>query len=117
MDPHLESTPTKPGETSSFWVLGARLTWVFVGPVVLLGTTYGIISRGTGWLTGFDALFGIVAALMLLGRWTEQRSGAAMTISGEPATPEQFKRYATVLIPVVAVVWVGANLLGNHVLK
>ena len=111
-----DSTPAKPGEISSFWVLGARLTWIFVGPVALLGITYGIVSGGTGWLTGFDLAFVVVAGLMLLGRWTEQRSGSAMTVTGEPTTPEQLKRYVTILIPVVAAVWIIANVVGNHVL-
>jgi hypothetical protein len=117
MDPNLEPTRAKPNEISSFWVLVARLTWIFVGPLALLGITYGIVSGGAGWLTGFDAAFGIVAGLMLLGRWAEQRSGTAMTLTGEPATPEQLKRYVTILVPVTAGVWVIANVVGNHVLR
>jgi len=117
MDPNLESTPAKPGEIRSLWVLGARVTWVMLGPVALLGITYGIVSGGSGWLTGFDAAFGVAAGLMLLSRWAEQRSGSATTLTGNPATSEQFKRYVTILIPVTAAVWVTANLVGNHVLK
>jgi hypothetical protein len=116
MDPNLQSTPAKPGEISSFWVLGARLTWVGVGPLALAGITYCIVSGGTGWLTGFDAAFGIVAGLMLLGRWVEQNSGSATTLTGEPATSEQLRRYVTILVPVTAAVWVIANVVGNHVL-
>jgi hypothetical protein len=114
MDP--QSSPPKPGEITSFWVLGARLTWIIAGPVALVGITYGIVSGGTGWLTGLDAAFGVVAGLMLLGRWAEQRSGSAITLTGEPATPEQLKRYVTILIPVTAAIWVIANIVGNHVL-
>ena len=117
MDSHnSQSPPTKTGEINSFWVLGARLTWVFLGPVALLAITYGIVTGGTGWLTAFDAAFAVVAALMLLGRWTEQRSGSAMTLTGQPATDEQLKHYVTVLIPVAVAVWVVANVVGNHVL-
>lgn len=117
MAPHLESPNTEPGEITSLWVLGARLTWISVGPVVLLGIAYGIVSKGTGWLTGLDAAFAIVAGLMLLGRWVEQRSGAATTATGKPATAEQFKRYVTILIPVVVAIWIIANYVGNHVLR
>jgi hypothetical protein len=117
MNPNLESTPAKPGEIRSFWVLGARLTWIIVGPVALLGISYGIVYGGYGWLTGLDAAFGTVAGLMLLGRWSEQRSGSATTLTGEPATSEQLKRYVTILIPAAAALWVIANLVGNHVLK
>lgn len=112
-----EPTTPKPGEISSFGVLGARLTWILAGPIALLGITYGIVSSGTGWLTRLDAAFCVVAGLMLLGRWVEQRSGTATTLTGEPATPGQLKRYITILIPAAAVVWVIANVVGNHVLK
>jgi hypothetical protein len=117
MDPNSESTTANAGEISSLWVLGARLTWVIIGPAALLGITYGIVSGGAGWLTGFDAAFGIVAGLMLLGRWAEQRSGSAVTLTGEPATFQQLKRYVMMLILVTAAIWVVANLVGNHVLN
>lgn len=117
MNSNLKSTPVRPGEINSFWVLGARVTWVIVGPMALLGITYGIVSRGTGWLTGFDAAFGMVAGLMLLGRWVEHRSGSAITLKGEPATFDQLKRYVVLLIAVVAAAWIIANLVGNHVLQ
>lgn len=117
MNSNLESTAAKLVQNDSIWVLGARLTWVMAGPVALMGLTYAIVSRGTGWLTGFDAAFAIVAGLMLLGRWVEQRSGSATTIKGEPATLEQLKRYVTILLAVAVAVWIVANLLGNHVLN
>lgn len=120
MNTNLESsTPDtpKPGEIRSFTVLGARVTWILAGPLALLGITYGIVSSGTGWQTDLDVAFGIVLGLMLLGRWVEHRSGAATTLTGEPATPEQFRHFATLLPPLAAAVWVIANIVGNHVLK
>jgi hypothetical protein len=117
MTPNSESSSSRPGEISSFSVLGARLTWVLAGPLILLGIAYGIVSHGTGWLTGLDAAFGIVTALMLLGRWVEYRSGSATSLTGEPATQEQFKRYMTALPLLAVAVWIIANIVGNHVLK
>ncbi len=117
MNPDFDSTPAQPGEITSVWVLGARLTWVVFGPVALAAIAYGIVSGGTGWLTALDAAFVVVAGLMLLGRWVEQRSGSATTMTGKPATPEHLKRYVTILIPLVAAVWITANLVGNHVLE
>jgi len=117
MNSNPRSTTVEPCPNDSILVLGARLTWVMVGPVALLGLTYAIVSRGTGWLTGFDAAFAIVAGLMLLGRWVEQRSGTATTIKGQPATFEQLKRYVAILMAVAAGVWIVANLLGNHLLQ
>lgn len=103
----------KPGEITSFGVLGARLTWLAVGPIALLGIAWGIVTRGKSWFTGLDVAFAAVVGLMILGRWVEQRSGAATTLTGEAATLRQCKRYAAVLLVVAAVVWVAANLLGK----
>jgi hypothetical protein len=112
-----EDIGPKPGEITSFGVLVARLTWVLAGPLALIGFVYGIVSSGAGWLTGLDVGFAIVVLLMLLGRWVDQRSGTATTVTGEPATPAQLRRYVTILIPGAAVVWVVANVVGNHVLN
>ena len=117
MDHESESTPTHAEQITSFWVLGARVSWVILGPVALVGITYAIITGGTGWLTLLDVAFGFTAGLMLLGRWVEHRSGAATTLTGEPATTEQLRRYVMILIPVTAAVWGAANLVGNHVLN
>lgn len=91
------------------------MTWVTVGPVAVILLFVLIIANGSGWFTFLDASFGIVVGLMLLGRWIEQRSGAATTPTGEPATHEQFLRYMKGLPLVAAGLWVVANLLGNHV--
>jgi hypothetical protein len=111
------STPAKPGEITSFSVLVARLLWVLAGPLALLGITYSIMSGGTGWLTGRDAAFGIVVGLMLLGRWYEHRSGEATTLTGEVATPEDFRRYMRLVPALAVVIWVVANALGNHIIN
>ncbi len=106
----------RPGEITSFTVLGARLTWVALGPLAFAALAAGIVYRGQGWFTGLDALFGVVVGLMILGRWVEQRSGVATTVTGEPATVAQCKRYVALLLLVAAATWIVANLLGNHVL-
>ncbi|MFH0980718.1 MAG: hypothetical protein V2A79_04175 [Planctomycetota bacterium] len=117
MKTNLGSTEEKKaGEINSFTVLGGRLTWVILGPFALLLITAGIVTRGGGWFTGLDAAFGVVVGLMILGRWVEQRSGTATTLTGEPATVEQCKRYTAILLLVTAAVWVTANVLGNHLL-
>jgi hypothetical protein len=118
MKPNAESVEAKekPGEIRSLSVLGARVTWFFLGPAALMLILVGIVSRGDGWLTALDAAFGVVVGLMILGRWVEQRSGAAMTVTGQPATVAQYRRYITRLPPAAVAVWVVANVLGNHIL-
>lgn len=105
-----------PGQINSLSVLGARLTWAFLGPAALLLTTIGIVSNGTGWLTALDAFFGIVVILMLLSRWVEHRSGTSTTLMGEPASDAHFRKYMKALPPLAVVVWIVANILGNHAL-
>lgn len=106
----------KPAEISSLGVLGARLSWVALGPVALLAVTWGIATRGGAWFTGLDALLCVIAGLMILARWVERRSGAATTLTGEPATIAQCKRYTLVLLVVAVVAWAVANLIGQHAL-
>lgn len=105
-----------PGQINSLSVLGARLTWVCIGPAALLFTTIGIIANGTGWLAGLDLFFGVVVGLMVLGRSVDHRSGLSLTLSGEPATDAQSRRYTTIAPPLAAGVWIVANTLGNPVL-
>jgi len=113
---------TKPVDTGtsgpgSLTVVIGRLVWMLVGPMVLAAITYNIVTRGVGWLTVWDATYGIVVLLTIAGRWVEMRSGSALTATGEPATIEHFKRYLVILLVVAAVVWVVANALGNHLLR
>lgn len=103
-------------EISSGTVLLGRVMWMMLGPVALFFITLAIITKGGGWFGAEDALYGVIVALMIGGRWIEQRSGAARTATGEPATVEHFKRYARVLVPASVAMWVVANALGNHVL-
>ena len=103
------------GEVTSVVVLLGRPIWVILGPMLMFLTTYAIVTRA-GWFTPWDAAFGVVVALMVGGRWVEQRSGSAMTWTGAPATVEHFRRYIRVLLPLAGGVWVAANVLGNHVL-
>lgn len=114
-DPRTENE-THVGEAKTATVLLGRLMWMLFGPVILAYTIYIIVSRGEGWLTPWDAVFVIVAALMIGGRWIEQRSGTAMTATGERATPEDFARYVRILLPAAIGVWIVANVVGNHLL-
>ncbi|HEY3245302.1 MAG TPA: hypothetical protein VGM03_18325 [Phycisphaerae bacterium] len=105
------------GEIRSLSVLLGRLMWIAFGPIALVLISLGIVTRGTGWLTALDLAFGVVVALMLLGRWAEHRSGVATRASGEPATDEDFRRYVRVFSAVALGIWVAANVLGNHLLR
>lgn len=111
----LAGEPKRPTITTLAGLL-ARLVWVILGPMALLLLAAGIVTQGSGWLTWLDAAFLIVLGLMMLCRGLDQRSGASTTLTGEPATAEQYRRYVMILPIVGVVVWAGANLVGNHVL-
>lgn len=105
-----------PKPIDSIWVLGARLTWISLGPLLLIIATTAIVSQGQGWTTFVDGVFAVAVGLMILGRWVEMRSGSATTADGQPAHWGHFRRYVQVLLPFALSVWVVANIVGNHVL-
>lgn len=100
--------------TNSALVLLGRVFWMFLGPMILVFLGYSIVRIGNGWFTPADIAFLVVVGVLVLARWLEVRGGNPQTASGEPATPEQFRRYI-LLAPLVGImVWIGANLIGNH---
>ena len=117
------ATESKPGAEkpaegiTSISVILARVMWTLLGPAAAALAILGIATRGNGWFTPLDTVYGIVVALMLCGRWFEQRSGMGTTVTGAPSTIQHFRRYVVMLLLVTAVAWAGANLIGNHVLR
>ncbi len=106
---------TRAAKGSSGLALLGRLMWMMWGPMLLLFISYTIITNG-GWITAWDAAFVVVVALMVGGRWLEQRSGSAMTATGAVASIDNFRKYVRVLLLLAAVAWITVNILGNHFL-
>jgi hypothetical protein len=111
----MQSAPQN--ESTSGTVFLARFFWLFLGPMALFVLAAAIVNSGTGWATPLDAAFLIFAGLIMLARWYDLRSGEGRDVYGKPATVAAFPKYASWAIPTAFAVWVGANLLGNHVLK
>jgi hypothetical protein len=107
----MSDTPT----TSMAVVLG-RMFWMAMGPILAAISLYYIGTAGTGWLTFADLLYFLIVGGMLLGRWVEFRGGNPQTSTGEPATPADLRRYVVTLTVLGPVLWVLANLIGNHLL-
>ena len=99
---------------TSFPAVAGRLFWMFVGPFALAVSAIGIAGRRDGWLGPSDLFYFVVLAGMYLGRWTEFRSGAALTATGEPATALDLRRYAWGLGLLGLGAWVAANLIGHR---
>jgi hypothetical protein len=109
--------PNERPSLNSMTVLFLRVGWIMVGPFAMALTLYGIATVGRGWATALDGLFFVFLAMTIGCRWLEMRSGHATDGYGQPATWEQFWRYVSVLVPLAAVAWAVANLLGNHFLN
>jgi hypothetical protein len=101
---------------TSLSVFAAHLTWFFLGPMTLLLLLMGIVEAGTGWATVLDVVYFAILAAIVGARWFDQRSGQSTTSTGEPSTWEDFRRWAVVFPLVAVAAWIGANLIGNHIL-
>ena len=101
---------------TSVSVLIGRIFWTLVGPVFLALSLYYLATAGSGWLTFADLLYFLILSGILLGRWAEVRGGNPQTTTGEPATPADLRRYFVTVAIGGPVLWVVANLIGNHVL-
>lgn len=99
---------------TSFPAVVGRLFWIFVGPFVLAVCAVGIAGQHDGWLGPADLFYLVVLGGMYLGRWTEFRTGQALTATGEPATDRDLRRYAWGLGLLGLAVWVAANVIGNR---
>jgi hypothetical protein len=108
--PVASSVPT----VSSLPVLMAHFAWYLFGPLFLFLVLLAIVRAGTGWATALDFAFFVGVAATVFCRWLEQRSGQGVTMSGEPATWEDFRRYAIRFPLLATALWIVANMLGNH---
>jgi hypothetical protein len=93
-----------------------RLSWMIVGPFALAVCTISIAQRGDGWLSPLDLVYFLVLCGMLIGRWSEFRFSQPMTATGECATAQHLRRYVWVTGGLGMAIWVGAKLIGNHVI-
>lgn len=94
----------------------ARLSWAAIGPLGMFALTVFIVKEGTGWVTVLDALFFLFAGLMIWGKRAEQSSGVATRFDGEPLTPDDYRRFVRRAVVTSSIIWVSANVVGNHVL-
>jgi hypothetical protein len=106
-----------PSSTTPLSAILGRLFWMMAGPLGLVLAIYFIITSGSGWLTTADLLYFGILGGMILGRWLEFRGGSPETSTGEPSTAADLRRYVLTAVCAGPVVWVVANLVGNHLLS
>ena len=96
-------------------VLG-RAFWVMFGPLLLTASGFMILFRtGTGWRTGADMTFLATLVLMVLARWAEFAGGEPLKSTGEPATPQDFRRFTIAVMIGGLGFYLLANLLSNYI--
>ncbi len=101
---------------TSIKVVLARLFWMLLGPAFLTICLYRIATAGTGWTTFADLVYFVILGGMILGRWVEFRAGNPRTSTGEPAAPADLRRYVLAVAAGGLLLWVVANVVGNHLL-
>jgi hypothetical protein len=104
-------------KTDSVWVILGRSFWIAFGPMLLAVSGLLILLHpDTGWLTTADITYLATVAAMILGRLVEFAGGRPLTSTGEPATPDDFRRFAVLIFGGGLLLWVLANLISNYVL-
>ena len=73
-------------QATPLYLLFVRITWIAIGPGILLLTLFKIVQNGTGWVTALDALFFVVLAITIASRWWDFNRGDRTTTTGEIAT-------------------------------
>lgn len=103
-------------QPTSFVALVSRLFWMMLGPMILIVLALNIATIGTSWFTMMDIAFLVVLAFVLAARGIEFLGASPQTATGEPATMDDYRRYALVVLAIGLAIWVVANVVGNHLL-
>jgi hypothetical protein len=115
MSVHANSPTSKSGKSeTSLLVLGSHITWIFLGPLAMILVLLGLGQNNRGWLTLLDGFYFFLMAWIVFARWVDQKSGQSHTAEGKPSTWADFRRYVYIFVPLAIVLWIGANILANH---
>jgi len=94
---------------SSGLVALARLFWMMAGPAALLLLTVSIAHKDAGWFTPTSIAFLIVLVGTIVARRSDPQNSY-----GDPTTTVDLQRHLIGTVSVGLMLWVAANLLGNH---
>lgn len=99
---------------TSLWVLICRVTWLFAGPMILAFLALAIFNRNDGWIAATDLGFLVVMAATVGARWIAFHSGDTSNSNGEATSLDQLRRYSIGFLTGGILVWIAANVTGNH---
>lgn len=100
--PALDSSE-KERETSGLMLLG-RLIWALFGPVILVSLWIPMAGQPI-WLGTWEMAYFLNTALMVWGRYVEQKSGQGTTVHNEPSTWEHYRAYVGKLVLLTIGAW------------
>jgi hypothetical protein len=87
-----------------------RLSWVFAGPVVLVGYLAWLLRSDVAATAPASLLFWAVVGLLVLARFVDVTHFRGETSTGTKATLADAKRFAATVVGLSAAAWVGVHL-------
>ena len=91
-----------------------RIFWMIIGNAILLACAYGIVQHRSSLLSIADALYWAIVGSLLAARYVDIRYLYGLTSEGDPATMDDWRRYAKVLGMVSAGLWLGAHAMAYY---
>lgn len=89
-----------------------RIFWMVVGNFALVLTAVRIGQGHPGFsLSGFDLLFWAIAVSLPSARYLDIRYLRGQTADSRPATMDDWRRYAAVVMGASLLLWLGVHLL------
>ncbi len=87
----------------------ARLFWMILGNVCLLGCAKAISDRGAHALTPADLVFWTFVAALIGVRYVDIKRLEGLTAAGNPATITHWRRYVLFILVFSAIIWGSAH--------
>ena len=87
-----------------------RVFWMAIGNIALLAIAWFILAQRRFSL--LDVAYWAVVALVVGARHLDIARYGGSTVSGTPATAQDFRRYALVMLLAAAVLWAATHALG-----
>lgn len=101
-------------QPSTMTMVLIRVFWMALGPLILGLLLMAIARTDQGWFTPADLWFLAILTALIFARWAEIRTGNALNTMGEPAKPDDFRKYVAGVTTLGLVGWVIANVIGNY---
>jgi len=91
-----------------------RVFWMIIGNAILLACVYGILQHRSSLFSIADALYWAVVASLLAARYVDIRYLYGLTSEGDPASMDDWRRYAMVPGVVSTGLWLGAHAMAYY---